>query len=503
MEALSPLGYLLAGLAISWLVTRWLRPRHRYPPGPRGLPLVGSVFDVPTKDGWLVFRDWARKYDSDIVHVAALGKHICVLNSAAAAKELFEGRPHIYSDKENSVMLEELSGWWRSWVQLPYGARWREHRRRFHQHFRPLAVPQYHNQQTIGARRLLALLLDAPEGFSRHVRYAAGSVILDVVYAFDARPGDARIELVEKAVQTSEKLVHAGVYLVDIFPILKHVPAWFPGAGFKREAAGYKKLVDAMYHVPYDQYKAAMRDGTADPCFLGSLLSDVDLAAPKVDEDMYINLAGTTYAAGSDTTITALNVFVLAMILYPDVQRAAQAELDRVVGRAWLPEIADRDALPYVAALVQEVLRWHPPLPLTLPHRATTADTYAGYDIPRDCVVLANAWAILHDPTTYPDPHTFDPARFLHADGTPNAVPLPSAVFGVGRRACPGRYFAADMLFVFVAHLLAAFAIERVEGEEVREEFEPYAISPPKPFRARFTPRYGGVEELVRAVADV
>ncbi|EKM55875.1 uncharacterized protein PHACADRAFT_209387 [Phanerochaete carnosa HHB-10118-sp] len=47
----------------------------------------------------------------------------------------------------------------------------------------------------------------------------AGSMILDVVYAFDARPGDSRIELVEKAVHTVTNLINAGVYLVDIFPI--------------------------------------------------------------------------------------------------------------------------------------------------------------------------------------------------------------------------------------------------------------------------------------------
>ena len=45
------------------------------------------------------------------------------------------------------------------------------------------------------------------------------------------------------------------------------------------------------------------------------------------------------------------------MVLFPDVQRAAQDELDRVIGRERLPEMQDRDSLVYVSALVQEVLR--------------------------------------------------------------------------------------------------------------------------------------------------
>ncbi|EKM55882.1 uncharacterized protein PHACADRAFT_209394 [Phanerochaete carnosa HHB-10118-sp] len=213
MLTLAFVGYALASLVTVWMLAFWKRARHRYPPGPKGLPVIGNAFDVPTGNGWLVFRDWSRQYGSQVVHVEALGKHICVVNSAKAAKELFEGRPHIYSDKEQSVMMLELSGWRRSWVMLPYGEYWREHRRFFHHHFRPSAVPQYHSKQTKAARRLLQLILYTPGNFTKHIRYAAGSALLDVVYAFDVQPGDPRIELVENAVDTANKLMHAGVYL--------------------------------------------------------------------------------------------------------------------------------------------------------------------------------------------------------------------------------------------------------------------------------------------------
>ena len=52
------------------------------------------------------------------------------------------------------------------------------------------------------------------------------------------------------------------------------------------------------------------------------------------------------------------------MTLYPDVQRKAQTEIDRVVGNSRLPEFSDQDALPYVRAVLKEVLRWHPVTPL-------------------------------------------------------------------------------------------------------------------------------------------
>ena len=54
------------------------------------------------------------------------------------------------------------------------------------------------------------------------------------------------------------------------------------------------------------------------------------------------------------------------MILYPEVQRKAQAEIDQVVGSSRLPDYSDRDALPYVLAVLKEVLRWHPVAPLSV-----------------------------------------------------------------------------------------------------------------------------------------
>lgn len=54
------------------------------------------------------------------------------------------------------------------------------------------------------------------------------------------------------------------------------------------------------------------------------------------------------------------------MTLYPDIQRRAQAEVDSVIGTSWqrLPSFEDRPKLPYVEAIVLELLRWNPAVPL-------------------------------------------------------------------------------------------------------------------------------------------
>ena len=65
-------------------------------------------------------------------------------------------------------------------------------------------------------------------------------------------------------------------------------------------------------------------------------------------------------------TFSTLLVFFLAMVLHPEVQAKAQAEIDQVVGKDRLPDFDDKPALPYLEAIMRETLRWYPVVPLGL-----------------------------------------------------------------------------------------------------------------------------------------
>lgn len=80
------------------------------------------------------------------------------------------------------------------------------------------------------------------------------------------------------------------------------------------------------------------------------------------------------------------------MALFPDVQRKAREEIERVVGQNRLPIMADRINLPYINAVVKEVLRWHPVAPMGLPHMSTVDDNYDNYFIPKGSIILPNIW---------------------------------------------------------------------------------------------------------------
>lgn len=80
------------------------------------------------------------------------------------------------------------------------------------------------------------------------------------------------------------------------------------------------------------------------------------------------------------------------MTLHPDVQANAQAEIDSVIGNDRLPTLSDRPDLPYVEALVKELIRCNLVLPLGMPHRVREDDVHDGCFIPKDTLVIPNIW---------------------------------------------------------------------------------------------------------------
>jgi cytochrome P450 len=82
------------------------------------------------------------------------------------------------------------------------------------------------------------------------------------------------------------------------------------------------------------------------------------------------------------------------MVLYPDVQAQAQAEIDNVIGNDKLPTVDDRERLPFVSALAMEALRWHIVTPTGVPHRVMEDDIHDGYLIPEGALIITNIWYI-------------------------------------------------------------------------------------------------------------
>ncbi|KAJ7609821.1 cytochrome P450 [Roridomyces roridus] len=473
--------------------------RRLLPPGPKKRPIVGNLFDMPTRP-WDACTDWSKEYDSDIIHLDMAGQSMVVLSSVEATQELLEKRSSMYSDRPPFPMVNDLMRWDFNLPFMRYGEQWRAHRRLFSEEFNMVAAQSFHQVERTAAHTLLRRLLADPAGFRGYLRQMTGEVIIGMTYGFEVQPkDDPYIALTESAIKYLAAARVPGKFFVDSIPLLKYIPEWFPGAAFQRFAKEGRVWSEKLREIPFEETKRRMAAGEASPCFTTKALHALEGEGRKTyyDETTVKNVAAAMYAAGADTTTTALYTFFLAMLANPEAQRKAQEEIDRVVGG--LPDFeTHKDELPYVAALIKEVLRWKSVLPLGVQHYTNEKDMYGGYLIPAGSLVIGNVWAILHDEKVYPDPHTFNPERFLGA----NPQPDPNAAFGFGRRICPGRHVATDSIWIAVVSVLAMFNITKEvseDGEVVEPsyQYEGGAILAPLPFRCTITPRSA---EAVRVV---
>ncbi|KAF9461394.1 cytochrome P450 [Collybia nuda] len=479
------------------------RRRHNsLPPGPKGLPFVGNILDMPSEKEWLTFARWGEQW-GDISSVTVLGQTLIILNSARIATEMLDKKSSIYSDRPTLQMGGELVGWKNTLVLLPYGDRFRRFRRLFHKSIGSNALmQQYLPSEELETRRFLRRVLNKPEDLATHVRKTAGAIILRISHGYETRENnDPFVELADTATEQFSLSTAPGGFMIDLVPALRHVPSWFPGAGFKKIAASWSATLVEMVEQPHNFVKQQMTAGIAPVSFTSSLLE----TKPLTDEDEFdIKWSSASlYSGGADTTVSAIYSFFLAMALHPEVVKKAQAEIDAVVGNDRLPDFSDREQLPYVNALAKEVLRWNSVTPTAVPHRVTQDDIHEGYFIPKGSLVIVNLWKLTHDYRVYPDPERFDPERFIPSAGRV-AQPDPREIcFGFGRRTCPGSYLADASVFISCAMSLAVFDISKyIENGVVIEpvhENTTGTISHPKPFKCSIKPRSQKAISLIQA----
>jgi len=196
-------------------------------------------------------------------------------------------------------------------------------------------------------------------------------------------------------------------------------------------------------------------------------------------------------------------------VAHPDVVKKAQSEIDEVVGVDRMPTLADWERLPYLEAILQEISRWRPTLPLGFFHQASEEETYKGYRIPKGAVIFQNNWAFLHDPNMYDDPESFSPDRFLLNEfglAHPELVEeyRNTYTFGAGRRICPGIHLAMNSLRINVLNLLWGFYFLKgldADGREIEPDVWAFgsstSISPAK-LDCRIVPRSERHAELIK-----
>ncbi|KAJ7252937.1 cytochrome P450 [Mycena rebaudengoi] len=463
---------------------------------------------MPSSKEWETFHEWGLRF-GPIVMVKVMGQRMCIINSYAIADELLNGRSGIYSDRPALTMVNDLYKFNMGLQQ--YGPVYKKHRKVFQSGFSSERSTGYQAVQNREITLLLQKLLEHPTEIDHYLKSAIGAIIMMIGLGYPTTDHDQFIRIAEAAQLAMVSAARPGAYLVDLIPVLKYVPEWFPGAAFKRIAREGRELSHELQTKPFAWAMKQFIDGKALPSFFNDLMEHPEVASEDPVEAEHIIRCTTAlmYATGVDTIFSSALTFILAMLHTPEVQKKAQEELDRVVGPDRLPTFTDKKSLPYISAILKESLRWESVIPLGVPHRVMKDDTYQGYSIPAGTIIIANQWGMSHDETVFSDAFIFRPERFLNTV-TPALDPSKIA-FGWGRRICPGRFLAEDLLWLTISTMLACFNITPtsepdgsiiIPPREYTTGLGSHFASRPLPFSCKITSRSPAASDLIRQSAE-
>ncbi|MDE2844969.1 MAG: cytochrome P450 [Chloroflexota bacterium] len=465
------------------------------PPGPRGLPLFGSLLDV-RHDTHLAIDRLARRYgDICLLHFGSVPT--VIINDPDLLQEAF-GKTEL-ADRWVSEIMDILSEQ-KDLVMAPYGEHWRR-------------MQRFANRELLSARNLDNVR-------ERYIETVVNDLVEQMGRAGDAGTLVSPIELTARSNSTlmfrsifGQEEGSGGDFLELRDELLDHVNWIFANAN----AANLADYIPWLRFLPNGGVKEARTQSEIGTAIITALVEGsrnrpgLDLSAPaclvevmlakeeagEITADMTRDLCMDLLITGTDTSAQTVNWTLLLLANRPEIQARVHEELDRVVGPDARPTVDDRIRLPYTFACLAESMRYRTIGPLAVPHKASEETEVGGYRIPAGAQVLGNIYSVHHDPRFWESPHEYIPERFLpQSDGSPSPALTGNAFipFGTGHRRCPGRRFAEMTVWLHVTRMLHRLRFETPGGNPLPED-ETFGLSiSPNPYRLRATQRWSNKE---------
>ncbi|WOL11535.1 hypothetical protein Cni_G20298 [Canna indica] len=445
-------------------------------PGPRGLPVFGSLFTLARPLPHRALAALSAASCAKSLMAFSIGSTPAVVSSdTAIAREMlshpaFADRPLKYSARE--LMFSRAIGF------APSGTYWRLLRRIASAHlFSPRRVAAHESGRQSDCTAMISAITaeQTRTGFVRlrtHLQNAALNNIMGSVFGrrYDiSRPdGDPEAEELKA-------MVREGFELLGAFNWSDHLP-WlarlFDPCNVKKRCAALVPRVRKLVSGVIAEHRRRGQNPKVDNADFVNVLLSLE-GDEKLDEDDMIAVLWEMIFRGTDTTALLTEWVMAELVLHPE----AQAKLRREIDTAVSPQLALTDAdvarMPYLQAVVKETLRVHPPGPLLSWARLSTDDVHLsnGMVVPAGTTSMVNMWAITHDDAVWVQPEAFCPERFVEAEGGVDldvrGGDLRLAPFGAGRRVCPGKNLGLATVSLWVARLVRGFEWRPAAGMPV------------------------------------
>ncbi|KAJ3267536.1 hypothetical protein HK104_005792 [Borealophlyctis nickersoniae] len=375
-------GILVVAVAVTF---QWTRSKRRppLPPGPRGWPIIGNLFDVG-KLPYLSYTKWSQEY-GPLMSVKFGSQVVVVVNDIEVAKDLFITRGRNYNSRSQGWLATQImTRGGRSITMTHYGPYWVLLRKLVHSTLHPHMVNRYQPTIETECRSLITELLTLGENGTKpfdpsasFIRFAFNT-ILTMTFGYRVESADDPVIAELKWVNDeafSITAVDRSARMLDFFPILQHLP--FLNRGLIKRAERIRDRREGIALKFIEVLRGQMERGEHIPCFASHILENMD----EYNLEMLdvVNLCAALMIAGSDGPSIMLTWFAALMANHPEVQNRIHEEMDRVVGRDRAPVPADEANLPYLRATIKETMRLRPKSFTGIAHAVSEDDVYNGY----------------------------------------------------------------------------------------------------------------------------
>ncbi|KAJ3677083.1 hypothetical protein LUZ60_002807 [Juncus effusus] len=441
----------------------------RLPPGPTPFPIVGNIFDLDHDKPHSSLARLAKSHGPIMSLKLGLTTTI-VISSPEAAQDVLQTNDVFFSARSIPNAFYAYNHCNGSVICLPSTSPlWKQLRAICSTFlFSPRCLESTRKMREKKTNEIIQLL-------RRHVNRSVNigevvfagmlNIISNLLFSEDVIDSDSESpqefkELI--AAYTSEAIKPN---ISDFFPFLSQLDL----QGKRHCMAGYlKRFYDFFEAVIDRRVKCGNGGGGKNNDFLDSLL-ELNVES-KLDRQTMKVLLMEIFAAGTDTTSITVEWAMAELLHDPIALAKAQYEV-RNIFQSEVPKELDITKLPYLQAVVKEVMRMHPAGPLLVPREAMESiDKLGGrFIVPKGARVLVNIWAIGRDPEVWDEPNVFRPERFLEKEKDFRGKDFEFIPFGFGRRICPGMPLATRVVPYIMALMLHELDWKLPDGMEPKD----------------------------------